>query len=95
MAGIAPAPEDEDEGADAGAGPEEASAPGDGEVRARLGWQVYFGVSSVKEAVLAAVTAGAEVLVEPEFDEDAGSIATLKDPQGGVFSVLEVEVANS
>lgn len=103
VAGIAPAPEDgdedgdedEDEGADAGAGPEEASAPGDGEVRARLGWQVYFGVSSVKEAVLAAVTAGAEVLVEPEFDEDAGSIATLKDPQGGVFSVLEVEVANS
>ncbi|MCC2660375.1 MAG: glyoxalase, partial [Arthrobacter sp.] len=35
--------------------------------------------------------AGAEVLVEPEFAEDGGTIATLKDPQGGVFSVLEVE----
>lgn len=62
---------------------------GDGEAGSR-GWQVYFGVSSVKEAVLSAVSAGAEVLVEPEFDDDAGTIATLKDPQGGVFSVLEV-----
>ena len=61
----------------------------DGEPGSR-GWQVYFGVSSVKEAVLSAVAAGAEVLVEPEFDDDGGTIATLKDPQGGVFSVLEV-----
>jgi predicted enzyme related to lactoylglutathione lyase len=87
VAGVAPAPE-ADEGAhsEAGDSPESDGA----EARARLGWQVYFGVSSVKEAVLAAVAAGAEVLVEPEFDEDAGTIATLKDPQGGVFSVLEV-----
>jgi predicted enzyme related to lactoylglutathione lyase len=62
---------------------------GDGEAGSR-GWQVYFGVSSVKEAVLSAVSAGAEVLVEPEFDDDGGTIATLKDPQGGVFSVLQV-----
>ena len=38
----------------------------------------------------AAVAAGAEVLVEPERSRRAGTIATLKDPQGGVFSVLEV-----
>lgn len=76
VAGVAPAPE-EDEDDDGG-------EPGS------RGWQVYFGVSSVKEAVLSAVAAGAEVLVEPEFAEDGGSIATLKDPQGGVFSVLEV-----
>jgi hypothetical protein len=76
VAGVAPVPED-DEDADGG------------ETGSR-GWQVYFGVSSVKEAVLSAVAAGADVLVEPEFAEDGGTIATLKDPQGGVFSVLEV-----
>ena len=60
--------------------------------RAGHGWQVYFGVSSASEAVMAAAAAGAEVLVEPEFAEDAGSVvATLKDPQGGIFSVVEVE----
>lgn len=60
--------------------------------RAGNGWQVYFGVSSASEAVMAAAAAGAEVLVEPEFAEDAGTlVATLKDPQGGVFSVVEIE----
>ena len=54
------------------------------------GWQVYFGVSDVAEAVRAAVAAGGVVLIEPEDGEEAGTIATLKDPQGGVFSVLEV-----
>ena len=89
VAGVAPEPliGDADEGEE-GAG--EAAGPDSAEARARQGWQVYFGVSSVKEAVLAAVAAGAEVLVEPEFAEDGGTIATLKDPQGGVFSVLEL-----
>ncbi|WP_346958039.1 VOC family protein [uncultured Arthrobacter sp.] len=54
------------------------------------GWQVYFGVSSVAKAVAAARAAGGVVLVEPEEDDEAGAIATLRDPQGGVFSVLEV-----
>lgn len=86
VAGIAPLPEDYDDGdGDAGA---------DAEDQAQAGWQVYFGVSSVADAVAAAVAAGAVVLVEPEGDgnddEEAGSVATLKDPQGGVFSLLEV-----
>ena len=99
VAGIAPEPlvEDADEDKDAEAEQEDtgagaAAGPDSAEVRARRGWQVYFGVSSVKEALLAAVAAGAEVLGEPEFAEDGGTIATLKDPQGGVFSVLEVEL---
>lgn len=59
------------------------------------GWQVYFGVASVADAVAAAVAAGAVVLVEadegdPNDDEEPGTIATLQDPQGGVFSLLEV-----
>jgi predicted enzyme related to lactoylglutathione lyase len=88
VAGVAPAPDAEGE-PDTDAESEAQETDG-AERRARLGWQVYFGVSSVKEAVLAAVAAGAEVLVEPEFEDDEGTIATLKDPQGGVFSVLEV-----
>ncbi|MGY2744901.1 VOC family protein [Arthrobacter sp. UYCu723] len=71
-----------------------AAVPADAEGALRPGWQVYFGVSSVADAVAAAVAAGGVVLVEPDEgvpdDEDAGTIATLKDPQGGVFSLLEV-----
>ena len=56
------------------------------------GWQIYFGVTDVPDAVRRAVAAGAEVLVEPDEpdDETPGATATLKDPQGGVFSLLEV-----
>jgi len=84
VAGIAPLPGDDEE--DAGAEPEDQAA--------QAGWQVYFGVSSVADAMAAAVAAGAVVLIEPEGDgsddEEAGSVATLRDPQGGVFSLLEV-----
>lgn len=85
VAGIAPLPEDEDS--------DEAEAEDQDSEPVQAGWQVYFGVSSVAEAVAAAVAAGAIVLIEPEGDpddEEAGSVATLQDPQGGVFSVLEV-----
>lgn len=75
VAGIAPVPEDDED-------------------QAQAGWQVYFGVESIAEAVTSAVAAGAVVLVEPEGDggddPDAGSVATLRDPQGGIFSLLEV-----
>jgi predicted enzyme related to lactoylglutathione lyase len=54
------------------------------------GWQVYFGVPSVAEAVAAARAAGGAVLVEPDEAGEGGSVATLRDPQGGVFSLLEV-----
>jgi len=56
------------------------------------GWQVYFGATDVAATVRKAVAAGAEVLIEPDVsDPDVpGSTATLKDPQGGIFSLLEV-----
>ncbi|KQR73890.1 glyoxalase [Arthrobacter sp. Leaf337] len=91
VAGIAPLPledEEDDEGAATGADTES-----DTEDVLQAGWQVYFGVDSITEAVAAAVAAGAVVLVEPEGDgddEDAGRVATLSDPQGGIFSLLEV-----
>lgn len=62
-------------------------------------WQVYFGVPDVAEAVDAAVAGGAIVLVEPEGSTDdstddsgeaAGILATLRDPQGAVFSLVQV-----
>ncbi|AOT02626.1 VOC family protein [Arthrobacter sp. U41] len=67
-----------------------AAVPAEAEGTLKPGWQVYFGVSSVAEAVTAAVAAGGTVLIEPDEVEEAGTIATLADPQGGVFSVLEV-----
>jgi predicted enzyme related to lactoylglutathione lyase len=66
-----------------------APLPADADVPLKAGWQVYFRVSNVADAVDAAVTAGAVVVVEPEDLEEAGVVATLKDPQGGVFSLLE------
>ena len=73
-----------------------AAVPAYAEDALKPGWQVYFGVSSVAGAVaaaaaaVAAVAAGGAVLIEPDVAEEAGTIATLEDPQGGVFSVLEV-----
>lgn len=67
-----------------------AAVPADAEDTLKPGWQVYFGVPSVAEAVAAAVAAGGTVLIEADDAEEAGTIATLADPQGGVFSVLEV-----
>jgi predicted enzyme related to lactoylglutathione lyase len=54
------------------------------------GWQLYFGVPSVADAVAAARAAGGVVLIEPDDAEEAGTIATIKDPQGAVFNLLEV-----
>ncbi|WP_427129028.1 VOC family protein [Pseudarthrobacter sp. S9] len=67
-----------------------APLPADADVPLKAGWQVYFGVANVADAVDAAVAAGAVVLVEPEELEEAGTVATLQDPQGGVFSLLEL-----
>lgn len=57
---------------------------------AQAGWDVYFGVSSLADAVRAAVAAGGEVLVEPEGGAGDGALATIRDPQGGVLGLLEV-----
>lgn len=92
VAGIAPLAPDEDGAGTDGTGP------------GRAQWQVYFGVPDVAAAVEAAVASGAVVLVEPggstedvrhdgeEDSEEAGLIATLQDPQGAVFSLVQVQV---
>ncbi|MEC5191427.1 MULTISPECIES: VOC family protein [unclassified Arthrobacter] len=67
-----------------------AAVPAEAQGALSPGWQVYFGAASVGDAVAAAVAAGGVVLIEPDEVDEAGAIATLADPQGGVFSVLEV-----
>ncbi|MGO4587968.1 VOC family protein [Paenarthrobacter sp. 2TAF44] len=54
------------------------------------GWQIYFGVADVRKAAEAAVAAGGVVLVEPEERPEAGSLATIQDPQGGVISLIQI-----
>ncbi|MFD5276046.1 VOC family protein [Pseudarthrobacter sp. NPDC058362] len=57
---------------------------------AQAGWDVYFGVASIDDALRAAVAAGGEVLVQPEGGAGGGALATIRDPQGGILSLLEV-----
>jgi predicted enzyme related to lactoylglutathione lyase len=55
-------------------------------------WNVYVSVADVPAVAAAAAAAGGAVMVEPtEFDW--GRFAVLADPQGGVFSVMQVEQA--
>jgi uncharacterized protein len=55
------------------------------------GWQVYFGVADLPMAVQAAVEAGGRVLVEPDDHPGHGSLATIRDPQGGILNLIQVE----
>ena len=50
-------------------------------------WHVWFGADDVDALAQAALAAGGSVLAPPA-DSDAGTVATLADPQGGVFSVI-------
>ncbi len=55
-------------------------------------WTVYFSVADVDAAVTAAASAGGAVMVAP-MDFDWGRFAVLADPQGGVFSVMQMAQA--
>lgn len=54
------------------------------------GWEIYFGVADVRKAVDAVMAAGGEVLVAPEERPEAGSLASIQDPQGGVLNLIQV-----
>jgi hypothetical protein len=53
-------------------------------------WQVYFGVADVAAAAAAAQAAGGAVLVEPDQQAAEGSLATIRDPQGGVLNLIQL-----
>ncbi|MEF2280164.1 VOC family protein [Deinococcus sp. YIM 134068] len=52
-------------------------------------WMPYFAVNDVREAVRVAPESGGTVQVPP-FDSPYGTIAILSDPDGAVFSVIEL-----
>ncbi|RLU99372.1 bleomycin resistance protein [Streptomyces griseocarneus] len=54
--------------------------------RVRPRWHVYFRVDDVEKAVEAAIAAGGTVAAEPG-DSTVGREATLRDPEGGLFTV--------
>lgn len=53
-------------------------------------WMVYFNVAACDDTVKKALAMGAEALVPPSDIPGIGRFATLKDPQGAVFSVIQM-----
>jgi predicted enzyme related to lactoylglutathione lyase len=51
-------------------------------------WHVYFAVANADEAAAKITELGGEVVVKP-FDTPAGRIATVRDPQGATFSIVQ------
>lgn len=51
-------------------------------------WSVYFLVEDVADTVARAEALGATVLVPPSPAGELGTMAVLRDPQGGAFSVI-------
>ncbi len=52
-------------------------------------WMVYFNVASIADSVAKVVELGGTVIVEP-FPAGPGLIAVIQDPQGAMFSLLEI-----
>jgi uncharacterized protein len=55
--------------------------------RLRPRWHVYFSVADVDDAVAAALQLGGEVVGEPE-NSAYGRVAGVRDPEGGLFSLI-------
>ncbi|WP_105258476.1 VOC family protein [Pseudoalteromonas sp. T1lg88] len=54
-------------------------------------WMVYFQVDNCDEQVELAKKLGAEVCVEPIDIPDVGRFSVINDPQGAVFSVIQLQ----
>jgi predicted enzyme related to lactoylglutathione lyase len=52
-------------------------------------WHVWFAVADAEGFAAAATAAGGSVLVDP-MDTPIGKIATIRDPQGAVFSIMQL-----
>jgi predicted enzyme related to lactoylglutathione lyase len=55
-------------------------------------WIVYFAVRSVDEAVLQAQSLGGVLRIPPTDNPAVGRFASLEDPQGAVFSIVELQM---
>jgi predicted enzyme related to lactoylglutathione lyase len=56
-------------------------------------WLVYFGVADTPASVAAAEAAGGVVLL-PTTETPFGRLATLADPAGATFCVIETDGSN-
>ena len=52
-------------------------------------WQVYFAIADADAAAAKVGELGGAVMVEP-FDIPVGRIAVVSDPQGAVFSIIQL-----
>jgi uncharacterized protein len=52
-------------------------------------WQVYFAVADADAVAAKAAELGGAVVAEP-FDTPVGRIAVVSDPQGAVFSIIQL-----
>jgi uncharacterized protein len=53
-------------------------------------WMIYFAVADCEKTIQLATSRGAVVLFEPTQVPDVGKFAVLQDPQGAVFSVMQM-----
>jgi predicted enzyme related to lactoylglutathione lyase len=54
-------------------------------------WHVYFGVNDIGDTVALVEETRGVVLDDPFYDEGIGHVARIADPQGAVFSILQIE----
>ncbi len=52
-------------------------------------WHVYFAVADADAAAAKATELGGAVVAEP-FDMPVGRMAVISDPQGAVFSIIQL-----
>ena len=51
-------------------------------------WNVYFNVDDVDEAVARVLELGGRVISDPDDVVGVGRMATVADPQGGMFALM-------
>lgn len=52
-------------------------------------WQTYVTVDSVEKTIAKAKVLGAKIILEPMQIERVGTVATIKDPQDAVVSIIK------
>jgi predicted enzyme related to lactoylglutathione lyase len=57
-------------------------------------WSVYFAVDDVEAAAAQVQALGGQVHVPPTDAGDAGRFAVVSDPQGGVFTVMQMKMVD-
>ena len=54
-------------------------------------WMLYIAVANINATVEAAAALDAKIVVPPTEIPTVGTVATLRDPQGGLFSIIQMQ----